>query len=80
MKYWVLVYMVKGACIYAKYMQKNVCKGFLTKDYLTCNHGKCCEFRVMCPCIVQKVQNLRHSLYVSWSSGLTPSLLVVVRI
>ena len=45
-----------------------MCKGFLTKDYLTCNHGKCCEFRVICPCIVRKVQNLRHSLYVSWSS------------
>ena len=43
-------------------------KGFLTKDYLTCNHGKCCEFRVICPCIVRKVQSLRHSLYVSWSS------------
>ena len=50
--------------IYAvKYVQK-----VLTKDYLTCNHGKCCEFRVICPCIVRKVQNLRHSLYVSWSS------------
>ena len=24
--------------------------------------------RVVCPCIVQNVQNLRHSLYVSWSS------------
>ena len=51
--------------IYAlKYVQ-NV----LTKDYyLTCNHGKCCEFHVICPCIVRKVQNLRHSLYISWSS------------
>ena len=45
-----------------------MCKRFLTKDYLTCNHGKCCEFRVICPCIVRKVQSLRHSLYVSWSS------------
>ena len=41
---------------------------FLTKDYLTCNHGKRCEFRVICLCIVRNVQNLRHSLYVSWSS------------
>ena len=45
-----------------------MCKRFLTKDYLTCNHGKCCEFCVICPCIVRKVQNLWHSLYVSWSS------------
>ena len=50
--------------IYAvKYVQK-----VITKDYSTCNHGKCCEFRVICPCIVRKVQSLRHSLYVSWSS------------
>ena len=47
---------------------KNMCKRFLTKDYLTCNHGKCCKFRVICPCIVRKVQDLRHSLYISWSS------------
>ena len=45
-----------------------MCKKFLTKDYLTCNHGKCCEFRIVCPCMVRNVQNLRHSLYVSWSS------------
>ena len=50
--------------IYAvKYVQK-----VITKDYLTCNPGKCCEFHVICPCIVRMVQNLRHSLYVSWSS------------
>ena len=50
--------------IYAvKYVQK-----VITKDYLTCNHGKCCEFHVICPCIVRMVQNLRHLLYVSWSS------------
>ena len=59
--------MAKGACIYAKYAVKYVQK-VITKDYLTCNHGKCCKFRVICPCIVRKVQNLRHSLYVSWSS------------
>ena len=45
-----------------------MCKRFLTKDYLTCNHGKCCEFCIICPCIARKVQSLRHSLYVSWSS------------
>ena len=45
-----------------------MCKRFLTKDYLTCNHGKCCEFCVICPCIVRKVQSLQYSLYVSWSS------------
>ena len=45
-----------------------MCKRFLTKDYLTCNHGKCCEFCVICPCIVRKVQSLWHLLYVSWSS------------
>ena len=66
-KHWVLVYMARGVCIYAKYAVKYV-QNVLTKDYLTCNHGKCCEFRIICPCIVRKVQNLRHSLYVSWSS------------
>ena len=45
-----------------------MCKKFLTKNYLTCNHGKRCEFGIICPCIVRNVQNLHHSLYVSWSS------------
>ena len=56
-----------------------ICAIGVNKNYLTCNPGKCCEFRVICPCIVQKVQNLRHSLYISWSSldGLLVCLLLV---
>ena len=44
------------------------CAQCVQKYYLSCIHGKCCEFCVICPCNVREMQNLRHSLYISWSS------------